>query len=330
MINPKLERDFFMEEIDILYTINSKYIDIMLTSLLSVIKNSNCKKINCHLITSQFQLEDYHKIEAFLKKHSNVQIEYYPLENFDIEKFKIPNWRNSQIANARLFFQEILNQKLSKIKNLLYLDADTITCSDLTELKNYQKSLFAVKDLGFHKEAKQSFHLLNYYNSGVLWIDIEKWLQNNDQDRIIHFIENNKLPLVCPDQDILNLALKERIRPLPREYNVPEQFFIWNTFVEYLYFLYKGINIGEVQNAKKNPKILHFYGLSVKPWTEGNLNPFQQPFKELIKEVNPDFIKEPLSEEIQKFINSPKRYYNYLLTKKYVEMLSQKKRIRKK
>lgn len=51
-----------MEKIDVLYTINHNYLNIKLTSLLSIIKNGNIKKIHCHIITSGFQIENYHNM----------------------------------------------------------------------------------------------------------------------------------------------------------------------------------------------------------------------------------------------------------------------------
>ncbi len=102
-----------MEKIDILYTMNHNYLNIMLSSLLSIIKNGNIKKIHCHIITSSFQIEDYHKLNAFLKKYNNIEINCYPLEQFNIGKFQIPNWKGSQIANDMLFFESISGQKLT-------------------------------------------------------------------------------------------------------------------------------------------------------------------------------------------------------------------------
>lgn len=98
-----------MKKIDVLYTANKQYIDIMLSSIISLILNANLNDLTIHIIASGFEKNDFHKIEKILNKYGQVDLEFYQLEQFDIDKYNIPNWRGSQIANARLFFQDILN-----------------------------------------------------------------------------------------------------------------------------------------------------------------------------------------------------------------------------
>ena len=52
-----------MERLDVLYTINNKYIDVMLAAILSLIENGNVNNLRLHIITSDFTKDDYYKIE---------------------------------------------------------------------------------------------------------------------------------------------------------------------------------------------------------------------------------------------------------------------------
>lgn len=226
-----------MNSFHVLYTVNQKYVDICLTSLLSMIKNSALHYITCHIITEGFQKEDYQKLNHFLKQHQNVEIKCYPLETFNIERFNIPSWRGTQISNARLFFQEIMNQEMSKINQLLYLDADTLIISDLNRLKEFKNGLYAVKDIGITKRRCKELGVKNYFNSGVLLIDINDWIDKKSQDSIINFLSNYQKPLLWPDQDILNLVFQEKIRPLPMEFNISDASITYQRFLEYLYYL---------------------------------------------------------------------------------------------
>ena len=70
-------------------------------------------------------------------KYPNVELYFYDIATFDIEKYGISNWRGTQIANARLFYQNILGASVSEMDNLLYLDSDTIVVSDLNDLEEY-------------------------------------------------------------------------------------------------------------------------------------------------------------------------------------------------
>ena len=54
-----------MERLDVLYTVNNKYVDVMLASILSLIENGKVN-IRLHIITSDFTKEDYYKIANIL------------------------------------------------------------------------------------------------------------------------------------------------------------------------------------------------------------------------------------------------------------------------
>ena len=85
-----------MERLDVLYTVNNKYIDVMLASILSLIENGNVNNIRLYIITSDFTKDDYHKIEAFLIKF-NLEFYFYDIKEFNIEKYHLPKWRNTDI-----------------------------------------------------------------------------------------------------------------------------------------------------------------------------------------------------------------------------------------
>ena len=91
-----------MERLDVLYTVNNKYVDVMLASILSLIENGKVN-IRLHIITSDLTKEDYYKIANILNKF-NIEYYFYNFNKFDIEKYHMPKWRNTDVANARLFF----------------------------------------------------------------------------------------------------------------------------------------------------------------------------------------------------------------------------------
>ena len=98
-------------------------------------------------------------------------LSYYRLEDYAIEKYNIPSWRGTQIANARLFFQDII--KLDSINKLAYLDADTISRIDLSELFTYERAINAVPETRL-KSSVERLGLSNYFNSGVFLFDMKK------------------------------------------------------------------------------------------------------------------------------------------------------------
>ena len=104
---------------DILYTVNKKYRDIFLASLYSLLENGNLSNVRIHLVTDGFTKEDFDKVDRVISMFPGTLINYYNLNCMNIEALNIPNWRGSQIANARLFIDSILD--LHDVYNLLYI-----------------------------------------------------------------------------------------------------------------------------------------------------------------------------------------------------------------
>lgn len=301
-------------ELNILYTVNDKYIDIMLVSLTSLILNNKTyDKLKFHIICSNFDITDYKKIDEYTRKFDNVEIEFYPLDNFDITKFNIPEWRGNQTANARLFYQSIINP--TGIKKLLYLDADTIVVGDLSDLENKEEMLMAVKDscLNYYLDV---LNLKSYYNSGVLLFDAEKWAEESCEERIIQYLEKNpNQKFNFPDQDILNLVLSEEITPLEYRYNIGPYSLIGTGKILEVYYnkKYRQLDCSEILEALKSPKIYHSYGLlGIKPWSDNKINPLNDLFMGYMNLIDEHYSKEELH-GLKRILNSNPLLFELLL-----------------
>jgi lipopolysaccharide biosynthesis glycosyltransferase len=131
---------------DVLYTANDKYIDIMLTSMVSLIHNGGFDNITFHIIAENYSYEDYKRVYDVLTRYDNVDLFFYNLEDYNIEEFNIPKWKNTQIANARVFYNRILD-KNPKGEQILYLDSDTLVVDKIDVIRgNEGNPIYAVQD----------------------------------------------------------------------------------------------------------------------------------------------------------------------------------------
>lgn len=246
-----------------------------------------------HIITSGFLDEDYRKINDILCNNI-VKVEYYPLEDYNIDLYGISDWRGSQIANAKLFFQDILKKNMFLIDNLLYLDGDTIIVGDLNSLEKFNEATIgAVKD-HLSNGYFRNMGLNKYYNSGVLYVNTREWIENNCQNRLIDTLAKNTNEMIYPDQDLINLSLSSLITEMPQEYNMgPVSYLYREGFIgEKLFFnrRIRQVDVSDIQKAKENPKIYHAYGFAnIKPWDNNNVNPYNEEFLKYILSVNQDF-----------------------------------------
>ena len=306
---------------DILYTCDNNYLDIMLASIISLLKISKLDNIRLHIITDNFNKNDYNKVYQILSIYPNVELYFYNLDEYDINKYNIPKWCGCRIANSRLFFQDILGKNIDSIDNLLYIDCDTIIVSDLRDIIKFSdETICACKDRTHNKYCLE-LNLDKYFNSGIIYFNVKKWIKEDCQKLIKEYLKDNKVNYNFPDQDILNLVFKDKIKMLPLNYNVNPDVFIYKDLFGNIYFNKKmrTINYDEANDARLNPKILHSYALAnIKPWSNNKVNPFNEIFTEYIKLVNENFQLEELK-YIKKIMSvNPTIFYAYLFIRPYI------------
>jgi lipopolysaccharide biosynthesis glycosyltransferase len=145
----------------------------------------------------------------------------------------------------------------SHYDRILYLDCDTIVFKTLSTLFNIDlegNAAAAVADL--MKPWKGNYERLknlgvsygNYFNSGVILFDIAR----SNEAQIWENSENEleRFPWRRPDQDVLNKVLANQWLRLP---------VIWNFTSPFHY------------RRSIKPAIVHFAGLSERPWHPGSL-----------------------------------------------------------
>lgn len=305
---------------DVLYTVNKKYLLVFLASLTSLLRNSNLDNIRIHLVTDDFDKDDFDKVYEVIAKFPGTKINCYNIDWFDIERFDIPDWRGTQIANARLFLSSVIDTH--DVHNILYLDADTIVVGDLNGLMdNYSESVIAACYDGCVKSYGDSLGLNKYYNSGVLFINVDKWEEIEAQERILYAIKNTEHELNFPDQDILNIALKDFYDTLPVEYNIAPYIYAFDEKKGKRYFNKdkKYISYEMAKEGMKDPKILHTIGLfGVKPWMENDVNPFNDIFMEYLRSVDPTFTREELPLYKRIFTFNKDLFYTILTARTYL------------
>lgn len=307
-----------MKNTGILYATNKDYLTITLASMLSLIENVNGKKLDIYFMTENLNVQDYALIEKIVKEYPNVHLSIYPIESFHLEKYGIPGWQNTQAANARLFFQKVLGDQIDEIEELLYLDSDTIVVDNLAELNRYNGKIHAVLDNAAPSYLDQ-LGVARYFNSGVLKINTNWWKKENCEEKIIKFVRDNPMKkLTYPDQDILNYVLGKEIEEMPMSYNLPPSVSMMNGVILDLYCKKIKRDTAEIIAAKKTPKILHSYGLlGIKPWTDNEVNPYNDIFRRYLYKVNPEFELQEL-DSMKKLLSTNPRLFNSLfLLKSY-------------
>lgn len=163
----------------------------------------------------------------------------------------------------RLLAGQMLPDGLSRV---LYLDPDILVINPLRELweTDMQGNMFAAAAHTGKTELANNVNRIrlgtdhDYYNSGVLLIDLERCRSEVAPDELFAFVREHRRELVMPDQDLLNAVYGDSILPLDDA--------LWNydarNFNNYVLRSTGGQDMSWVM---ENTAILHFCG-KAKPW----------------------------------------------------------------
>mgnify|MGYP001024511290 CR=1 FL=1 len=196
--------------------------------------------------------------------------------------------RKISIASyARLFLSSVIPEKYNKI---IYLDCDTIVRASLADiwkinLDNYlvagvQDTVdnFFLKKIGMKEDEY-------YINAGVLLINLSLWRRIHIEDKFMDFIDNFKGNVPHHDQGVINAICRNKKYILSPRYNATSNIYSFSAkTIRRMYFLDSFYSQEELDDAKKNPIILHFTtGLVGRPWELNCSHPMKEEYLKVAK-----------------------------------------------
>lgn len=163
----------------------------------------------------------------------------------------------------RLLAAQILPET---VRRVIYLDPDILIINPIRPLweTDLKGNLFAAAAHTGKTELVNSVNQLrlgteqDYYNSGVLLIDLEAGRREIDPGEIFRYVEKHRKELILPDQDILNAMYSQRILPL--------EDVLWNYDARsYSNYLVRSGGKYDLNWVMAHTVIVHFCGKQ-KPW----------------------------------------------------------------
>lgn len=180
----------------------------------------------------------------------------------------------------RLLAGQLLPETLHRI---LYLDPDILVINPLRPLweTDMKGCLFAAAAHTGKTDLASNINQIrlgtdhDYYNSGVLLIDLDKARKEIIAEDIFRYTKEHGKELLLPDQDLLNIMYGQRTLALAD--------FIWNYDARnYNTYLLRSSGLCNMDWVMQNTAILHFCGKS-KPWQAGYIHRFGILYKHYIQ-----------------------------------------------
>ncbi|MCX8639126.1 hypothetical protein J3U37_03360 [Gilliamella sp. B3172] len=189
-------------------------------TITSVIKNNSSSCFCFHLLVDNVSLENINKFKELVNQQVTIKI-YYLNDNFEINPNTLVLGYLSAVSCVRFILPALL---YSQTKKFLYIDSDILCLKPISELYNTDISNYVAAvisdDKPMQNKIKQLYNIDSerYFNSGVLLINSEKWMQDDLTNKCIEKVNDGNIYHFA-DQDVLNILLENKTLLLPIKYN---------------------------------------------------------------------------------------------------------------
>lgn len=241
---------------NIVYICDKYFIEPTIVSINSCLKN--IKYIdNIYIIAVNCADFFINKFMPCIDREINIHI--INIENIftDIEPYK------GLVSNAALY-KFILPYILNEHNSALYIDSDTLILNDLSDIfeKNFLSNFaYVTEDLigtQIHEEHKR-INTKNYFNSGVMYLNLKKMRLLHIPEQMIN-MKLNKKNIKYMDQDVFNICFSNRVIYINNYYN----YMTTNNRLDKKVF-----NKHFPEFSARKIKILHY--TYKKPWNENSV-----------------------------------------------------------
>jgi len=262
--------------INIVIASDDKYAQHMGIVILSCLATTSVPdKLVFYLLSSNISDSNKLKIQNVTLKYNAKCIFIEP----DISIYEsIPKKRYGVAALFRLSISTLLSEDILKV---IYLDCDVLLHSDIKELWKTELEEYivgAVTNLGHQPESRLGINDGEYFNSGVLLINLEKWREENIGFKTLEYMGGNINELMYPDQDGLNVSLKNSWKHLPLRWNQQPATYSMYSKKQYE----KSLSYKDYHDAIVNPGVVHFMGKN-KPWSYLSYHPLKESYQDYIR-----------------------------------------------
>lgn len=256
-----------MTEYNLLFSIDDDFSQQLMTTLMSIRDNHRHHAFNVYVLQKETLIKS-----AELKRFcQSLNMDYIPLvmgENFSYFENAPSSKRWPETIYYRLLAHLFLPSDLDRI---LYLDADILVINSLEELFQLPMDNYLYAAASHTNEVLDQINryrlknkeIQNYYNTGVLLMNLSKIRHIVSEEAIVNYIETYGNRLLLPDQDVFNGLYGHQVKSLPDKiYNYDTRFALMD------YLMREGSEDKEPRDLEwtmENTVLLHFCGKD-KPW----------------------------------------------------------------
>lgn len=250
-----------MDSISILSTLDRNYLPQLQVLLTSLRINNPSEKIVLYLLHSGIPESALAGVELQCSAYG------YSFVPIRVENTLFQDAPVTRQYPKEMYYRLLAPQLLpADVERVLYLDPDILIINPIRPLweTDLRGNLFGAAAHTGKTELANSVNQLrlgtqrDYYNSGVLLMDLAAGRREIRPDALFTYVEKHRKELVLPDQDLLNGLYSQRILDL--------EDVIWNYDARnYSNYLLRSGGVCDLRWVMEHTSILHFCGKE-KPW----------------------------------------------------------------
>lgn len=255
---------------DVVFVTDAGYILPTTVAITSLILNANSSvEYKIHILTNNLKKNEEKLIEEAVKNRNNIS---YKIHTCSLE-IDLPEEHNEYIVANKTALLKFKIPSTIQSDCAVYLDSDIILKGDISEICAYEikdKYAAVVRDLPQTLFEKQllggEINGRDYFNSGVMLLNLKKMREDNIEKKLIETKLNLKSRLM--DQDVFNIVFGKNVIQLPPKFNICfanlsrslNKYYTINQINE----LY-GTKYTTLEDTLKECIVIH-YSSNAKPW----------------------------------------------------------------
>ena len=219
LLHDDLPKD--LKIIPIVFATNNAYVPFLDIAILSLLaKRSNDVYYDIYVFETDLCESYIKKLEA----HRGVN---YRVNTINLKaKLKNNEFTVRAHYSKEMYYRILIPELLYHYDKVLYLDCDIVIRKDVLSLFNINIADYAIGAIhnalnnSMYRYVKNMLHLdpASYFNSGVLLINIDEFTKKQIRTKCFDLLKV-KDNLVCPDQDLLNLACRDTFKLIDSGWN---------------------------------------------------------------------------------------------------------------
>lgn len=195
------------------------YLTVAIKSMVNKINNVNMYKV--YILTNDVKEDDITEIRSLEKENFKVEI-------VDVNP-KIESIKNKvalrDYYSVSIYFRLFIPTLFPQYDKAIYLDSDIVLNEDIAKLYNedignnfvgavLDEVVYSNDDLVYYANEALDVTEKQYFNSGVLIMNLKKFRDNDIENDFYNWVNMYKFGAVAPDQDYLNCICKNKVKYL--------------------------------------------------------------------------------------------------------------------